>query len=68
MCSMVSMDTETRRVNLFIDPSLWRALRMRALEEDTTATNLLNRIIAAYLGQKAPAAHPPKKQTAKKGA
>lgn len=54
--------TAATRTNLFIDPSLWRALRMRALEEDTTATDLLNRIIAAYLGQKAPAAHPPKKQ------
>jgi hypothetical protein len=43
------------RTNLFIDPELWKALRMRALEEDTTATDLLNRIIAAYVGQQAAA-------------
>jgi hypothetical protein len=66
MCSMYGMDTSTRRVNLFINPELWRALRMRALEEDTTATDLLNRIIAAYLGQKLQAAQPPKKQTTQK--
>jgi hypothetical protein len=50
------------RTNLFVEPELWRALRMRALEEGTTATDLLNRAIAAYLGQKAPAAQPAKKQ------
>jgi hypothetical protein len=49
------------RTNLFIDPELWRALRIRALEEGTTATDLLNRIIAAYVGQK-PAAPASKKQ------
>jgi hypothetical protein len=68
MCSMYGMGTQTKRVNLFINPDLWRALRMRALEEDTTATDLLNRIIAAYLGQKAPAAQPPKRITPKRRA
>jgi hypothetical protein len=64
---IVSMDrSRTTRTNLFIDAELWRALRMRALQEGVSATDLLNRIIAAYLGQKAPAAHPPKKQTAQK--
>jgi hypothetical protein len=37
---------------LHVDPQLWRVLRMRALEENTTATDLLNRAIAAYIGQK----------------
>lgn len=54
------VDTAKQKTNLFLDPALWRALRMRALEEDTTATDLLNRIIAAYVGQKMPA----KKSTA----
>jgi hypothetical protein len=56
------MDMAKQKTNLFLDPTLWRALRMRALEENTTATDLLNRIIAAYVGQKMPA----KKSTAQK--
>ena len=39
----------TKKTNLHVDPELWRALRMRALEEGTSATNLLNRAIAEYL-------------------
>jgi len=39
----------TMRTNLFIEPDLWRALRMQALEEGTTATDLLNHIIAMYV-------------------
>jgi len=50
------------RTNLFIDADLWRTFRMRALQEGVSATDLLNRIIAAYLGQKAPGAPAPKKQ------
>lgn len=53
----------TTRTNLFIDPDLWRALRVRAIEDGTTATDLLNHIIAAYL-----AAPRPKSKPAKKGA
>jgi hypothetical protein len=65
MCIIHLMGTPTKRTNLFIEPELWRALRVRAIEEGTTATGLLNRLIAAYLGQK-PAAQPPKKQTPQK--
>jgi len=39
----------TKKTNLHIDPNLWRALRVRAIEEGVTATALLNRIIAEYL-------------------
>lgn len=52
----------TRKTNLHVDPELWKALRMRALEEGTSATDLLNRIIAAYVGQPAP-----KKPSTRKG-
>jgi hypothetical protein len=45
----------TQRTNLFINADLWRALRVRALEEGTTATELLNQAIAEFLGRKAPA-------------
>ncbi len=54
------------RTNLFVDPELWRTLRIRALEEGTTATDLLNRVIADYLGQKAPMARPAKQRNAQK--
>lgn len=42
------------RTNLFLDPALWKALRVRALEESTTATELINRLIAAYLKKPQP--------------
>ena len=48
------MADATQKTNLFVDPELWRALRVRALEEGTTATELLNRAIAEFLGRKAP--------------
>jgi hypothetical protein len=37
------------RTTLFLDPTLWRSLRVRALEEGTTATALLQQAIALYL-------------------
>jgi hypothetical protein len=46
---MLMKTSQGQRTNLFIDPALWRALRVRAIEEGTTATNLLNRIIDEYL-------------------
>jgi hypothetical protein len=46
------MAEPTQKTNLFVDPELWRALRVRALEEGTTATELLNRAIAEFLGRK----------------
>ncbi len=56
----------TKKTNLHVDPALWRALRVRAAEEDTTATELLNRAIAAYLGRKVPAEQSPKRAAAQK--
>jgi len=50
------MANATQKTNLFVEPELWRALRMRALEEGTTATELLNRAIAKFLGRKKPGA------------
>jgi hypothetical protein len=45
---------DTTRVNLFIAPALWKALRVRAIEQGTTATALLNHLIAEYLKRPAP--------------
>jgi hypothetical protein len=58
--------TEKQRTNLFIDPELWRALRVRALEEGMSATALLNRVIAAYLDA-APAGAAAKRRQGAKG-
>jgi hypothetical protein len=55
ICIIYPMETTRQKTNLFVDPDLWRALRVRALEEGMTTTDLLNRIIAAYVGRKAPA-------------
>ena len=65
---MVSMDKPTtkKRTNLHLDPALWRGLRVRAIEEGTTATDLINRVIGAYLA--APSQKPGRSKTAKKGA
>jgi hypothetical protein len=59
------MAEPTQKTNLFVDPELWRALRMRALEQGTTATELLNRAIAEFLGRKA--AQAGRRSRAKKG-
>ncbi len=56
---------EATRTNLFIEPDLWRALKIRAIEEHMTATHLLNRIIEDYLMQHTVKAKP---KTTKKGA
>ncbi len=54
---IVLMDrSRTTRTNLFIDVDLWRALRMRALQEGVSATDLLNRAIADYLKKPMPKA------------
>jgi hypothetical protein len=51
----VLMDrTRVTRTNLFIDAALWRAFRMRALQESVSATDLLNRLIAEYLKKPLP--------------
>jgi hypothetical protein len=47
------MAEPTQKTNLFVYPTLWRALRVRALQEGTTATELLNRAIAEFLGRTA---------------
>jgi len=49
---ITDMAEPTQKTNLFVDPELWRALRVRALEEGTTATELLNRALAEFLGRK----------------
>ncbi len=49
----------TRKTNLHIAPELWRALKIRAIEEGITATEALNRAIADYLKKPMPKA--PKK-------
>lgn len=59
------MAEPTQKTNLFVDPALWRALRVRALEEDTTVTELLNRAIAEFLGRTA--GHTGRRSPAKKG-
>ena len=59
------MAEPTQKTNLFVDPELWRALRVRALEQGTTATELLNRAIAEFLSHKA--AQTGRRSRAKKG-
>jgi len=59
------MAEPTQKTNLFVDPELWRALRVRALQQGTTATELLNRAIAEFLGRKA--AQTGRRSPAKKG-
>jgi hypothetical protein len=55
----------TRKTNLFVDRELWRALRVRALEEGVTATELLNRALAEFLGRSVQARR--RKRAPKKG-
>ncbi len=39
---------EMHKVNLFIEPGLWRLVKIRAAERDVTATAILNEAIRAY--------------------
>jgi hypothetical protein len=55
--------TTTKRTNLFIDEDLWRGLRVRAIEEGTTATAIINKLIAGYLDT--PARTPKKRKRAR---
>ncbi len=65
MCFMET--SKAQRTNLFIDPDLWRRLRVRAIEEGMTATNLLNRIIDEYLTRHPTPTKPSRTKTTKKG-
>lgn len=51
----------TKKTNLHVDPNLWMALRVRALQDGVSATEALNRAIAAYVKQPLPR---PKKKRA----
>ncbi len=40
---------QPRQLGVKIDPMLWKELRMLALQQDTTATDLLERAIKEYV-------------------
>jgi hypothetical protein len=41
-------EREMHKVNLFIEPDLWRLVKIRAAERDLTATMVLNEILREY--------------------
>ncbi len=56
-----------QKTNLFIDPVLWGELRVRAIREHVTATELLNRAIAEFLGRAREAEEQPAARKTRKG-
>jgi hypothetical protein len=39
---------DMHKVNLFIEPELWRLVRIRAAETNSTATKVLNDVLRRY--------------------